>query len=228
MRVTLPAASPKGEQASSFLRLGGAALPVAGSPMRRRPRAQAKPCSTSRSPTAQGVPRTNKARKRPRPSRRPLHRRHRPPRASRGRCHPRRAFFRAPGTCRVRTSAHPPAATPLHRRAPGSPPPARPTSWRSLSSRQTALRGAAISPAVQVTVEDGLGNPVTTDNTTQVTLSLASNPGGSTLSGTLTQHRRPGVATFNNLSLNNRRQPATPSRDQHPGHQHHHQHPLQR
>ncbi len=60
--------------------------------------------------------------------------------------------------------------------------------------------GAAISPAVTVTVEDQYGNVVTTDNTDVVTLSLGTNPGGATLSGN-TATVSGGVATFRNLTV---------------------------
>ena len=50
-------------------------------------------------------------------------------------------------------------------------------------------------------VEDANGNTVTTA-TTPVTLALGANPGGATLGGTLTVNAVNGVATFNNLTLN--------------------------
>src|SRR5262249_51080615 len=51
-----------------------------------------------------------------------------------------------------------------------------------------------------VTAEDGSGNPITSFNGT-VTVGLASNPGGTTLGGTLTATASNGVATFSGLSL---------------------------
>ena len=62
---------------------------------------------------------------------------------------------------------------------------------------------AASSPTINVTVaaEDGQGNIATT-YVGQVTLTLGSNPGGSTLGGTLTAQAVGGVATFTGLSLN--------------------------
>ncbi len=60
--------------------------------------------------------------------------------------------------------------------------------------------GSAI-PSPQVEVRDGAGNRVTTA-TTSITLGFGSNPGGSTLSGTVTQSAVAGVATFPGLSLN--------------------------
>jgi uncharacterized repeat protein (TIGR03803 family) len=59
--------------------------------------------------------------------------------------------------------------------------------------------GVAIAPAVTVAVEDSSGSVVTTDNST-VTIALASGPG--TLGGTLTAVASNGIATFNNLTLN--------------------------
>ncbi|HEX8384538.1 MAG TPA: cadherin-like domain-containing protein, partial [Rubricoccaceae bacterium] len=63
------------------------------------------------------------------------------------------------------------------------------------------VAGAAISPAVQVTILDGFGNVVTgaTDN---VTVAIGTNPSGGTLSGTTTVAAVNGVATFSNLSVN--------------------------
>jgi subtilase family serine protease len=61
--------------------------------------------------------------------------------------------------------------------------------------------GGTISPAVTVRVLDAYGNLVTTDNSDQVTVAIGSNPGGGTLSGTTTVTVSGGVATFNNLSI---------------------------
>ena len=63
------------------------------------------------------------------------------------------------------------------------------------------MAGAAISPAVQVSVEDANGNVVTSDNSS-VTIAIGANPGNGTLSGTLTVAAVNGVATFNGLSIN--------------------------
>jgi hypothetical protein len=63
--------------------------------------------------------------------------------------------------------------------------------------------GAVISPSVQVSLEDGFGNVITSDNSTTVTLAIGSNPGGGTLSGTLTQTAVAGVASFNDVSISN-------------------------
>ena len=71
------------------------------------------------------------------------------------------------------------------------------------SQPSTTLAGAAISPAVQVTVEDSFGNVVTADSSTLVTLALGANPGSGALTGTLTQTVSSGVATFANLQVNN-------------------------
>lgn len=61
--------------------------------------------------------------------------------------------------------------------------------------------GAAISPAVEVSIEDGSGN-VVTGATDQVTIAISNNPGGGTLSGTLSVAAVAGVASFSNLSIN--------------------------
>src|SRR5438445_5105730 len=62
------------------------------------------------------------------------------------------------------------------------------------------VAGAAISPAVQVTALDPVGNPVP-GFTGNVTVVLGSNPGGSTLSGTTTVATVNGVASFSTLTL---------------------------
>jgi hypothetical protein len=67
----------------------------------------------------------------------------------------------------------------------------------------TTAAGAAITPAVQVTVEDAFGNPVE-DFSGDVTVSIADSPNGGTLSGTLTLTLSPvdlGVAVFSDLSI---------------------------
>ena len=61
--------------------------------------------------------------------------------------------------------------------------------------------GAAIAPAIQVTIQDAQGQRVTTA-TNQVTLSLSTNPGGATLGGVLTANAVNGIATFSNVTLN--------------------------
>ncbi|HEU5260860.1 MAG TPA: hypothetical protein VFU41_05475, partial [Gemmatimonadales bacterium] len=60
--------------------------------------------------------------------------------------------------------------------------------------------GALITPAVQVTVKDALGNPVKTFGGT-VTVTIQTNAGGGTLSGTTTVAAPSGVATFSDLSI---------------------------
>lgn len=60
--------------------------------------------------------------------------------------------------------------------------------------------GATISPAVRVEVRDASDNPVT-GFSGPVTISLASNPAGGVLSGTLTVNASSGVATFDDLSI---------------------------
>src|SRR3990172_7654898 len=60
--------------------------------------------------------------------------------------------------------------------------------------------GAPITPAVQVTARDTLGNPVKT-YTDNVTLAIGANPGGGTLSGTVTVAAVAGVAAFNNVTI---------------------------
>jgi hypothetical protein len=73
-----------------------------------------------------------------------------------------------------------------------------PTSLEFDQEPTNAAAGATMSPAVTVRILDGFGNPVTTDNSSQVALSVASGP------GTLTSGGGPvtvigGTATFSNL-----------------------------
>jgi len=65
-----------------------------------------------------------------------------------------------------------------------------------------ALVGAAIAPAVQVTVQDAQGNTVT-GSSASITMAIASGTGtaGATLGGALTHAASGGIATFNNLSI---------------------------
>ena len=65
----------------------------------------------------------------------------------------------------------------------------------------TTVAGGSISPTIVVTAKDARGVFVTSF-TGAVTLALGANPGGSTLSGTVTVGAVAGVATFNNISLN--------------------------
>ncbi len=62
--------------------------------------------------------------------------------------------------------------------------------------------GFAINPAVQAAVEDQFGNVLTTDQTDQVTVTVASGPGSFTAGSTTTVTVHNGVATFSNLILN--------------------------
>ena len=59
--------------------------------------------------------------------------------------------------------------------------------------------GAAIAPAVRVTLQDAFGN-VATSATDAVTVALGNNPRNGTLSGTKTVNAISGVATFSSLS----------------------------
>ena len=63
-----------------------------------------------------------------------------------------------------------------------------------------ASGGAAITPAVEVEVQDAGGNRVTSAGNT-VTISLAANPKSGTLSGTAVVGAASGIATFANLSI---------------------------
>jgi hypothetical protein len=63
-----------------------------------------------------------------------------------------------------------------------------------------AVAGASIAPSVVVTAKDALNN-TDAGYTGNVTLAISANPGGSTLSGTLTVAAVAGVATFPGISL---------------------------
>ena len=65
----------------------------------------------------------------------------------------------------------------------------------------TAVAGTTISPPTQVVVEDADGNRETTDNSTQVTLAIGTNPSGGTLGGGSATTVTGGIASFANLSI---------------------------
>lgn len=55
---------------------------------------------------------------------------------------------------------------------------------------------------VKIAVQNVLGSTVTSDNTTQVTVTIGANPGAGSLSGAVTASVTAGVATFTNVSIN--------------------------
>ena len=65
----------------------------------------------------------------------------------------------------------------------------------------TTVAGTTVTPAVQVALEDAYGNIETTDNATQVTLTIGTNPGGGGLGGGGATTVTAGIATFENLSI---------------------------
>ncbi|MFI5311545.1 MAG: beta strand repeat-containing protein, partial [Gemmatimonadales bacterium] len=65
----------------------------------------------------------------------------------------------------------------------------------------SAVAGVSLAPSIVVQARDA-GNTLITSFTGNVTLAIGANPGGSTLSGTLTVAAVAGVATFSNISLN--------------------------
>jgi hypothetical protein len=65
----------------------------------------------------------------------------------------------------------------------------------------TTTAGAKITPAIKVTAQDAQGNTVTSF-AGSVTMSIGTNPGGGSLSGTKTVTAAGGVATFSDLSIN--------------------------
>jgi len=76
-----------------------------------------------------------------------------------------------------------------------------PTALVFTSQPGNTTAGAAIAPAVSVTVRDAQGNTVT-QSSMSITLALSTNPSGGTLSGTRTVAANNGVATFDDLSIN--------------------------
>jgi len=64
----------------------------------------------------------------------------------------------------------------------------------------SAASSVAISPSIVVQIQNP-NNSVATTSTAAVTLAIAANPGGGTLSGTLTVNAVAGVATFNNVKI---------------------------
>jgi hypothetical protein len=79
--------------------------------------------------------------------------------------------------------------------------PSTPNRLLFLAQPSNAVAGSPITPAVQVIVQDSLGNRAT-QFTGNVTLAIGTNPAGGTLSGTVTVAAVSGVATFANLSIN--------------------------
>ncbi len=60
--------------------------------------------------------------------------------------------------------------------------------------------GAAVTPGVEVTAQDGVGNTVASF-TGAITVDIGNNPVGGVLAGTLTMNAVGGIATFSNLSI---------------------------
>jgi len=77
-----------------------------------------------------------------------------------------------------------------------------PTQLVFLQGPSNATAGATVAPPVRVAVEDANGNIETTDNATQVSLAIGTNPAGGTLSGGSAVTVASGVATFPGLSIN--------------------------
>ena len=65
-----------------------------------------------------------------------------------------------------------------------------------------ATAGVTISPAVAVVAQNASGS-ADTNFANSVSIAIGTNPGGGTLSGTTTVTATGGVATFNNLNINN-------------------------
>jgi hypothetical protein len=78
--------------------------------------------------------------------------------------------------------------------------PGRPSALAFSAQPSNALAGQVVAPAITVTVLDRRGNVSATEGAS-VTLSLDANPGGATLTGTLTASTVAGVATFTGVRL---------------------------
>ncbi len=79
--------------------------------------------------------------------------------------------------------------------------PAAPTQLSFGVEPGTTTAGTAMNPAVTVDALDPYGNLATNNNTLQVTLSVATGPGGFASGSTATVTVSGGIATFNNLVL---------------------------
>ncbi|MFP2926939.1 beta strand repeat-containing protein [Pyxidicoccus sp. 3LG] len=76
-----------------------------------------------------------------------------------------------------------------------------PASALAFTTQPSSTRaGSSISPTVAVAVHDAFGN-VVTSSTAALQLALGNNPGGGTLSGTLTVNASGGVASFPGISV---------------------------
>ena len=63
-----------------------------------------------------------------------------------------------------------------------------------------AVAGSIITPTIVAVVQDAVGNTVTSSSAT-VAIAIGTNPGGGTLSGTVSEAATAGVATFDNLAI---------------------------
>jgi hypothetical protein len=75
-----------------------------------------------------------------------------------------------------------------------------PTQLAFLVQPSNTATATAITPVVQVAIQDAQGNTVTSANN-PVTIAIANNPGDATLGGTTTVNAVNGVAAFSNLSI---------------------------
>ncbi len=82
-----------------------------------------------------------------------------------------------------------------------APPPPPATQLVFTVQPSNAERGQNIKPDIKVAARDASGNLVSSFNGA-ITIAIAANPGGGTLSGGTTKNASNGVATFNNLRIN--------------------------
>ena len=83
---------------------------------------------------------------------------------------------------------------------PAQQPPSAATKLAFTVQPTNAAGAQPITPAVQVAVQDAVGNTVPAA-TNAVTVTLASNPSGGTLGGTMTVSASQGIATFADLRI---------------------------
>jgi hypothetical protein len=82
----------------------------------------------------------------------------------------------------------------------GGPPPDPITQLAITVEPANVVAGSPVSPAIEVTIQRASG-ATATDATDAVMIAIGTNPGGGTLSGTLTVNSVDGIAVFNDLSI---------------------------
>src|SRR5215471_13958563 len=107
-----------------------------------------------------------------------------------------------PGTGYTLTASSTPSNTAATSAAFNVTGPGAPAKLAFIHGPSNTAAGGTITPAVTVAVEDASGNVETSDNATQVSLAIGTNPAGGTLSGGSAVTVASGIATFSGLSIN--------------------------